>query len=57
MATQVLIVEDERLVAQYITQLLKDNGYEVCAIAADGETALKKIVEFYPDLKLFFPSW
>lgn len=52
MTIQVLIVEDERLVAQYTAQLLKDNGYEICAIASEGETALKKIVEFYPDLIL-----
>ncbi|MGL5034953.1 MAG: helix-turn-helix domain-containing protein [Microcystaceae cyanobacterium] len=52
MATQVLIVEDERLVAQHIAQLLRNNGYEVCGIASEAETALKKIVEFYPDLIL-----
>ncbi|QHU99423.1 response regulator transcription factor [Synechocystis sp. CACIAM 05] len=52
MATKVLIVEDERLVAQHIAQLLKSDGYEICAIASDGATALKKIAEFYPDLVL-----
>lgn len=52
MATKVLIVEDERLVAQHISQLLRNDGYEVCAIASDGATALKKIAEFYPDLIL-----
>jgi YesN/AraC family two-component response regulator len=52
MVTKVLIVEDERLVAQHIAQLLKSDGYEICAIASDGATALKKIAEFYPDLVL-----
>ncbi|WP_228014878.1 response regulator [Synechocystis salina] len=52
MRSKVLIVEDERLVAQHIAQLLKSDGYEVCAIASDGATALKKIAEFYPDLIL-----
>ncbi|AIE72541.1 MULTISPECIES: response regulator transcription factor [unclassified Synechocystis] len=52
MATKVLIVEDERLVAQHIAQLLKNNGYEVCAIASQGDGALKKIAELYPDLVL-----
>jgi len=52
MTTTVLIVEDERLVAQHISQLLRNDGYEICAIASDGGTALKKISEFYPDLIL-----
>jgi DNA-binding response OmpR family regulator len=47
-----LIVEDERLVAQHISQLLKTNGYEVCAIVSDGAAALKKVAELYPDLIL-----
>lgn len=49
---KVIIVEDERLVAQDIAQILEDAGYVVCAIASDGETAIKKIVEFSPDLVL-----
>ncbi len=49
---KVVIVEDERLVAQDIAQILEDAGYFVCAIASDGETAIKKIVEFSPDLVL-----
>ncbi len=52
MPQKILIVEDERLVAQHISQLLTANNYEVCAIAADATTALKKIAEFYPDLIL-----
>ncbi len=52
MNLNVLIVEDERLVAQHISQLLKSNNYQICAIASDGETALKKIAECYPDLIL-----
>ncbi|BAM51120.1 AraC family transcriptional regulator [Synechocystis sp. PCC 6803] len=38
--------------AQHIAQLLKSDGYEICVIASDGATALKKIAEFYPDLVL-----
>jgi signal transduction histidine kinase len=52
LSNQVLIVEDERLVAQDISQILQDEGYEICAIASDGETAIKKMVEFTPDLAL-----
>ncbi len=52
MPIQTLIVEDERLVAQHISQLLQDEGYHVCAIASDGQTAIKKTIELQPDLIL-----
>jgi signal transduction histidine kinase len=52
LSTQILIVEDERLVAQDIAQILEDEGYEICAISSDGEKAIKKMVEFSPDLAL-----
>lgn len=52
MSMQILIVEDERLVAQDIAQILKDEGYIVCAIAPDGKTAILKVAEFLPDLVL-----
>jgi YesN/AraC family two-component response regulator len=52
LSIQVVIVEDERLVAQDIAQLLEDEGYSICAIASDGKTAIKKIVEFTPDIVL-----
>ena len=52
LSIQVVIVEDERLVAQDIAQILRDEGYIICAIASDGETAIKKILEFSPNLVL-----
>jgi YesN/AraC family two-component response regulator len=52
MSIQVLIVEDERLVAKHIAQLLQDEGYMICAIASDGKTAIQKVVEHRPDLIL-----
>lgn len=52
MSVKVVIVEDERLVAQDIANILRDEGYIICAIASDGETAIKKILEFSPDLVL-----
>jgi YesN/AraC family two-component response regulator len=52
MSIQILIVEDERLVAQDIAQILKDEEYSVCAIAPDGKTAILKVAEFCPDLVL-----
>ncbi len=52
MKQKVLIVEDERLIAQHIAQLLKNHNYQICAIASDAETALKKVVDLHPDLIL-----
>jgi YesN/AraC family two-component response regulator len=52
MAIQLVIVEDERLVAQDIAELLQYEGYSICAIASNGKDAIKRIVEFLPDLVL-----
>jgi YesN/AraC family two-component response regulator len=52
MSIQILIVEDESLVAQDIAQILKDEDYSVCAIANNGKTAIEKVAEFCPDLVL-----
>ena len=52
LSIKVVIVEDERLVAQDIAQILRDEEYIICAIASDGETAIKKILEFSPNLVL-----
>jgi signal transduction histidine kinase len=52
MSIKVVIVEDERLVARDIANILQDEGYIVCAIASDGLTALKHIIEHSPDLVL-----
>jgi CheY-like chemotaxis protein len=51
MATaQILVVEDEAIVAVDIQNTLKRLGYEVPAIAFSGEEALKKAEELHPDL-------
>jgi|GEM_PF-531218 YesN/AraC family two-component response regulator len=52
MGIKTLIIEDERLVARHLAQLLEEEGYQVCAIVSDGETAIKKIIECYPELIL-----
>ncbi|MDX1977688.1 MAG: response regulator transcription factor [Pseudanabaenaceae cyanobacterium bins.68] len=52
MTTQIMIVEDERLVAQDIAELLKDEGYSICAITSTAKDAIAKISEFLPDLVL-----
>lgn len=49
---QILIVEDEYIVAKDIQNTLTNLGYSVPAIAASGEEALKKLSEVKPDLIL-----
>jgi PAS domain S-box-containing protein len=49
---QILVVEDEYIVAKDIQDTLSNLGYSVPAIAASGEEALKKISELKPDLVL-----
>lgn len=46
----ILIVEDEAIVARDIQQSLRKSGYNVTEIVASGEMALKSIAEFQPDL-------
>ncbi len=49
---QIMVVEDECVVAQDIKYTLKSLGYEIPAIAVSGEEAIAKINEFTPDLVL-----
>jgi DNA-binding response OmpR family regulator len=42
MPVQILIIEDERLVVHQISQPLKDEGYDIWAIASDGKPAIQK---------------
>jgi two-component system cell cycle sensor histidine kinase/response regulator CckA len=50
--TQILIVEDERIVATDIKTSLIRLGYDVCDIAVSGKEAIKKAEEIRPDLVL-----
>ena len=50
--TQILIVEDEPIIARDLEETLTRLGYIVTAIASSGEDAVKKIVEQQPDLVL-----
>ena len=50
--SKILIVENERIVAKDIKQLLENLGYEVVGISSTGEDALKKTRETNPDLIL-----
>jgi len=49
---QILVVEDESIVARDIERNLHVLGYEVPAIAASGEDAIDKAVAIHPDLVL-----
>jgi PAS domain S-box-containing protein len=49
---QILVVEDEAIVAKDIQNTLTKLGYQVPAIAVSGKSALEKVTEFQPDLVL-----
>lgn len=50
--SQIIIVEDELIIAQDIKNNLIKLGYAISAIAASGEDALKKIETHQPNLVL-----
>lgn len=52
MATQILVVEDEAIVARDIVNTLGVLGYSVAAVAASGEAAIKTATALHPDLVL-----
>ncbi len=49
---QILVVEDESIVAHDIEQMLEDLGHVVPAFAFTGEEAIQKAEEIHPDLVL-----
>ena len=49
---QILVVEDEGIVATGIRNMLGTLGYSVPAVVASGEEAVKKAAEMHPDLVL-----
>ena len=48
----ILVVEDERLVAKHIENMVRSLGYEVAGVAATGEDAIRIALETVPDLVL-----
>jgi len=48
---QILVVDDERDIVEFLTQLLEDNDYEVTP-AYDGVEAMEKVLKQRPDLIL-----
>jgi len=47
----ILVVDDEKDIVEFLTQLLEDNGYEVTA-AYDGMQGMEMVVKNRPDLIL-----
>lgn len=50
--TKILVVEDEAIVAESLRIKLKKMGYIVISTASSGDEAIKKTVEYLPDLVL-----
>lgn len=50
MSVKVLIIEDDPIIADYLSQLLSAEGFNVLGIAHTGERALDKISSLHPDL-------
>ncbi|MFW9770213.1 MAG: response regulator [Candidatus Thorarchaeota archaeon] len=48
---QVLVVDDEQDIVEFLTQLLEDNGYEVTA-AYDGVQGMEMVLKNRPDVIL-----
>lgn len=49
---RVLVVEDETIVAMYLTDMLEELSYEVCGVAANAADALKIAERERPALAL-----
>jgi signal transduction histidine kinase len=49
---QILVVEDENIIAMEIEERLKQLGYAVAAVVSTGEEAVEKATEVHPDLIL-----
>lgn len=47
---RVMLVEDDALLSYVGEKLIKKLGFDVVAIAASGEDALKKVDEYNPDI-------
>ena len=49
-ATRVLVAEDEALIRLDLVEMLREEGYDVCGEAGDGQTAIRLARELQPDL-------
>ncbi len=50
--TRILVVEDEGLIARDIEDMVRNAGYQVCAVVGTGEEAVEKAETTHPDLIL-----
>jgi len=48
--TKILIVEDERIPAEFLKEVLEKESYEVVGICHTGASAIKKATELLPDI-------
>ena len=51
-AAQLLIVEDNALIALHLQSILTSLGYDVVGMVPSGERALQKVTEMVPDVVL-----
>ena len=52
LADRILIVEDERITAEDLAEVLKDLGYQVSAVVSSGDEAIREAEKNPPDLVL-----
>src|SRR6185369_1056609 len=52
MTARILIVDDEKISSELVRRMLFNIGYDVCAVANNGNEAVQKTVELRPDLIL-----
>jgi len=48
--SRIMIIEDERLIAEDLKLTLQDCGHEIVSIVSSGEKAVEKASEFNPDI-------
>ena len=49
---RVMVVDDSMFIAKQITQILTSGGFDVVGNAIDGEDAVEKYKELYPDIDM-----
>ena len=50
--TKILIIEDDVIIAEYISEILQDEQFKVIRIANDANTAISEMKSFLPDIIL-----
>jgi AmiR/NasT family two-component response regulator len=47
---RIVVAEDEAVIRMDLVETLREEGYDVIAQAADGQTAVERILELVPDV-------